>query len=64
MQIDSIYYYDKSKAYPYKMINDDLIINLPASPGRLKHVFVIKDTIFFTEEQGNQVKGYRFKENK
>jgi hypothetical protein len=63
IQVDSIYYYDRSKAYSYEIINDDLIINLPGSKGVLKNIFVIKDTVFFLDEQGNQVRGYRFKGN-
>jgi hypothetical protein len=63
IKMDSIYYYDRAKNYSYKIINNDLIINIPGSKGVLKNIFVIKDTIFFLDEQGNQVRGYRFKGN-
>ena len=64
IKMDSIYYYDRSQAYSYKIVNNDLIINLPASKGILKNIFVINDTIFFLDEQGNQIKGYRAKKPK
>lgn len=57
---DSIYYYDRSTAYPYKILNGDFIIDLPVSKGILKHITVIKDTMSFLDEQGNEIKGYRF----
>lgn len=57
---DSIYYYERSAAYPYKILNGDFIINLPSSKGVLKQISVIKDTMFFLDEQGNTIKGYRF----
>jgi hypothetical protein len=58
---DSIYYYDRSTAYSYKILNSDFIIDLPESKGVLKHVSVIKDTMFFLDEQANTpIKGYRF----
>lgn len=66
IKMDPIYYYERSKAYSYKIINNDLIINLPTSQGILKNIYVIiiKDTIFFLDAQGNQIKGYRIKANK
>lgn len=57
---DSIYYYDRSTAYPYKILNGDFIIYLPESKGVLRHVTVIKDTMSFLDEQNNTIKGYRF----
>ncbi|HKO79597.1 MAG TPA: hypothetical protein VJU78_04340 [Chitinophagaceae bacterium] len=57
---DSIYYYGRSAAYPYQILNGDFIIYLPESKGVLKHITVIKDTMSFLDEQNNTIKGYRF----
>ena len=59
---DSIYYYNRSAAYPYKIINRDLIIYLPESKGILKNIRVIKDTLFFLIDQGLTAKAFRFRE--
>lgn len=57
---DSIYYFERSVAYPYKILNDNLIIYLPKSNGILRKIHVIKDTLFFLDEEGLTVKAYRF----
>ncbi|HEY8688533.1 MAG TPA: hypothetical protein VIM07_04800 [Chitinophagaceae bacterium] len=59
---DSIYYYNRSASYPYRIINQDLIIYLPESKGILKNIRVVKDTLFFIDDQGLPVKGYRMNE--
>lgn len=46
---DSIYYYESSTAYPYKIVNGDIIISLPASKAILGKVSVINDTLFFID---------------
>ncbi len=61
---DSIYYFERSAAYPYELINNDFIIYLPESKGILRNIRVNKDTLFFLDEQGLTVKGYRFKNKK
>lgn len=58
---DSIYYFQHSKAYPYKIVNRDLIINFPESRAILKNISVISDTLFFSGEEGLQIRAYRFK---
>lgn len=64
IRMDSIYYFERSTAYLYKISNNDLIIYLPESKGILRNIHVIKDTLFFLDEQGLIVKGYRFKNKK
>lgn len=59
---DSIYYFERAAAYPYKLIDNDFVIYLPESKGKLRNIRVIKDTLFFLDEQGLTVKGYRFKD--
>src|SRR5260221_9437900 len=44
--IDSIYFYDRSTSYAYKIISPDLVIYLPQSKWALKNISVIKDTMF------------------
>ena len=61
IQKDSIYYYQRQKAYPYKYVNGDLIIDLGESKGVLHKVRVVLDTLFFYDEQGNPIRGYRFR---
>lgn len=58
---DSVYYFEQSAAYPYKIVDNDLIIDYPKSITVLKDIYVIKDTLFFLDEQGILTKGYRFK---
>ena len=57
---DSIYYYDQSTSYPYKILNGDFIIDFFSSKGTLKHMVVIKDTMYYLDEQGIMIRGYRF----
>jgi hypothetical protein len=61
---DSIYYFEQSAAYPYKIIDNDLIIDYPQSLTVLKDIYVINDTLFFLDEQGVVTRGYRFKNKK
>lgn len=61
---DSIYYYNRSAAYPYTILNNDLIIYLPESKGILKNIKLIKDTLFWLDEQGLTVKAFRMKMQK
>lgn len=58
---DSIYYFDRSIAYPYKIINRDFIIYFPDHKAVLRNIKVDHDTIFFFDEIG-LVRGYRSKE--
>ena len=61
---DSVYYFQRSAAYSYKILNNNLIINLPESPATLINITVIKDTLFFSDDQGHSITGYRFKNKK
>jgi len=58
---DSIYFFEHLRAYPYKMVNHDLIINQLTHEVKLGNIYVIKDTLFFLDERGVLIKGYRFK---
>ena len=58
---DSIYYFKRNAAYPYKIVNNNFLIDLPETVGILNNVSVAKDTLFFYDEQGILTKGYRFK---
>ncbi len=59
---DSIYYFDRKQSYPYKIIGNDIIIELPESEGHLRNMSVIKDTMTFYDTPGMPIKGYRFKQ--
>lgn len=59
--IDSIYYYQEKKAYPYKVVDRNLIIERTESKGVLRNISVIEDTMIFYDEQGLLIKGYRFR---
>ena len=61
---DSIYYYQEKKTYPYQIVDKDLVIERPESKGVLRNISVTKDAMIFYDEQGFQIKGYRFKTNK
>lgn len=64
IRIDSIYYFEESTAYPYKIVNNDLIIDYSKSFTVLRNIYVTKDTLFFLDDQGILTKGYRFKNKK
>ncbi len=59
IRIDSIYYFQQRKTYPYKMLNNDLIIDRKESKGILRNISVIADTMTFYTEEGIRVSGYR-----
>ena len=42
---DSIYYYDRNKAYSYEITNGDIIINFPEHTGRLRNVSIKNDFV-------------------
>lgn len=44
---DSIYYFERSTAYPYNIINHEFIIYFPDHKGLLRNIRVDHDTIFF-----------------
>ena len=50
---DSIYYYERKTAYHYKIENGDFIIDYSESKFALRHVSVIKDTMFFFDDEAN-----------
>lgn len=58
---DSIYYYQHKKAYSYKLLDSNFIIEFPASEGILRNIVVKEDTMIFNDEQGMTIKGYRFR---
>lgn len=58
---DSIYYFERSTAYPYKIINCDFVIYFTDHSAALRNIKVVRDTMFFLDENGQTVKGYRFK---
>lgn len=57
---DSIYYFQRSTAYAYRILNGDFLISFPEATGIFKKIYVVKDTLFFLNEQGGLIKGYRF----
>ena len=58
---DSIYYYDRSTAYPYKILNGDFIIDFPEPGAVFEDISVVKDTMFFIDAQAHiSVRVYRF----
>lgn len=59
---DSIYYFQHLKVYSYEIINKNMIINFGNSSTVLKNIHVKKDTLFFVDDAGLLIKGYRFKE--
>ncbi|MEP7228787.1 MAG: hypothetical protein ABI691_00965 [Ginsengibacter sp.] len=61
IELDSIYYYQEKKKYPYQILGRDLIIERAQSKGVLSNISVIKDTMIFSDEQGLIVRGFRFK---
>ncbi len=50
-KIDSIYYFEPSITYPYKIIDNDLVIYFPESQGVLRNIRVIKDTLLWLDDQ-------------
>jgi hypothetical protein len=64
IKIDSIYYLQEKKSYPYKIVDNDLVIERNESKGILRNISVIEDTMTFNDEQGLTTKGYRFKTKK
>ena len=61
---DSIYYYERSTAYPYEILNGNFIIYQPVSKLILRNISVIIDTMYFLDELNNPITGYRFPPNK
>ena len=63
IRIDSIYYLEEKKAYPYTIIGKDLIIERQESKTILRNISVVEDTMTFTfnDEQGQTTYAYRFK---
>jgi len=64
INVESIYYYQENKSYPYEIIDKDLVIDRFESKGVLRNISVAKDTLTFYDEQGLKIKGYRFKTKK
>ncbi|MDQ6755845.1 MAG: hypothetical protein M3004_02825 [Bacteroidota bacterium] len=60
-RMDSIYYYDRSAAFPYTILNRDVVISLPEVKAIFKNIHVVKDTLFFLDAYGLKIKAYRFK---
>ncbi len=64
IKIDSIYYYQENKSYPYKIVANDLIIERLETKAVLRNISVNKDTLIFYDDQGFKIKGYRFNTKK
>ncbi|MDN3655545.1 hypothetical protein QWZ08_07905 [Ferruginibacter paludis] len=62
---DSIYYFEHSKAYSYKIVGDDMIINLPENQAKFENIHVIRnpirDTLLFFKQPGLTVQAVRYK---
>jgi hypothetical protein len=62
IQKDSIYYFGRSIAYPYKIINHDFVIYFPDHSAVLRSIRVDNDTMFFfLKGDPLLVKAYRIK---
>ncbi len=61
---DSIYYFQHRKAYPYNILNSDLIIKLDESKAILRNIAVIEDTMTFEIHDSVIANAYRFKTQK
>ena len=64
IKLDSIYYYQENKSYPYQIMENDLVIERGGSSGILSDISVVEDTLNFYDEQGLSIKAYRFKTKK
>jgi len=58
---DSIYDFQRSKAYSYRIVDQDMIISRPESQGKLGNIHVISDTLFFLLHPGVEAHAIRFK---
>lgn len=59
---DSILYVQSNKAYLYKLINNDIVVDHPGDQWILKNVSIIEDTMFFYDRAGIQLgKALKFK---
>ena len=58
---DSIYYFQHFRAYAYEIINNNMIINFGKSSTELKDIHIKNDTLYFIDDLGLLMKGYRFK---
>ena len=43
---DSIYYFEHSRAYPYKIVGHNMIISLPINQEKLGNIHIIMNTLF------------------
>ncbi len=59
---DSIYYYDRNKAYSYEITNGDIIINFPEHTGRLRNVSIKNDTLTFFDDLPEPIKAIKLKD--
>ena len=58
---DSIYFFEHSKSYAYKIVNKDMIIDFPDYKVKFENIQVIKDTLLFIKRPGWTVQAIRFK---
>jgi hypothetical protein len=61
IRADSIYYFQKSASYLYKLYKDSLVIYFPDHSAVLKDVSVYKDTLIFKDNMDFKTYAYRFK---
>lgn len=59
---DSIYYFDRNKAYSYEITNDDIIINFPEHKGMLRNVSIKNDTLTFFDDLPEPIKAIKLKD--
>lgn len=57
---DSIYYFQHSRAYSYRIVDRDMIISLLENQGKLGRIHVRKDTLFFLLHPGVEAHAIRF----
>jgi hypothetical protein len=58
---DSIHFFESPGTYPYKISKGNLIILFSETTDELRNIHVIKDTLYFINEQGLKIKGFRLK---
>ena len=57
---DSVYYVGTTKVYPYRVVFNSIIVDIPGAVGILANAYVIKDTLFFKDPCGGGIiKGFK-----
>ena len=60
--LDSIFYFDRNKAYSYEINNGNIIINFPEHKGILRNVSIVNDTMIFFDDFPEPIKAIKIKD--